>query len=111
VGGWYKEKDVTTETDIWPFKRDNLSKMGHYSQVMWSKSYKIGCAYVVSDGGNEVVVYCNYAKAGNYENQFVFQPGDLGAECIPGSSCPTKPGLCQVTDEVEYRKQIGLGKI
>ncbi|MEV7356862.1 CAP domain-containing protein [Kitasatospora sp. NPDC091276] len=44
-----------------------FSGVGHYTQVMWAKSYKVGCAYMkyAAHGMDYVVLACNYAPSGN----------------------------------------------
>lgn len=41
---------------------------GHYTQVVWHDSIKIGCGYKVCGNGQEVF-NCNYYKPGNYIGQ------------------------------------------
>ncbi|XP_070785100.1 GLIPR1-like protein 1 [Enoplosus armatus] len=39
---------------------------GHYTQVVWASSYKVGCAaQLCPNGVSNVVFVCNYATAGN----------------------------------------------
>lgn len=43
---------------------------GHYTQVMWRKSQRLGCATVYCPGsGNKAVYVCNYDPPGNYVGQ------------------------------------------
>ncbi|KAK8637708.1 hypothetical protein V6N13_136174 [Hibiscus sabdariffa] len=39
---------------------------GHYTQIVWSRSKRVGCAMVVCDGGRGVFMICNYDPPGNY---------------------------------------------
>ncbi|KAL6527090.1 Cuticle-degrading protease [Orobanche gracilis] len=39
---------------------------GHYTQIVWRDSKRIGCAQVVCDGGKGVFMTCNYDPPGNY---------------------------------------------
>ncbi|KAF4359741.1 hypothetical protein CsatB_013577 [Cannabis sativa] len=39
---------------------------GHYTQIVWRKTRKIGCARVDCFGGKGVFMICNYDPPGNY---------------------------------------------
>lgn len=41
---------------------------GHYTQIVWRNTRKIGCARVVCDTG-DVFMTCNYDPVGNYVGQ------------------------------------------
>ncbi|KAH6828596.1 CAP secretory protein [Perilla frutescens var. hirtella] len=41
---------------------------GHYTQIVWRSTMKVGCARVVCDGG-DVFMNCNYFPPGNYVGQ------------------------------------------
>jgi hypothetical protein len=66
--------------------------VGHYTQVLWANSYKVGCGYTEAGG-----TVCNYSPGGNFVGQDSF---DVGAAC---SACPEthsfcNNGLCSTTD-------------
>ncbi|KAL4304092.1 hypothetical protein GQ457_10G005280 [Hibiscus cannabinus] len=42
---------------------------GHYTQIVWRRSKRIGCAKVVCDGKRGVFMTCNYDPPGNYIGQ------------------------------------------
>lgn len=42
---------------------------GHFTQLVWTDSTKLGCAWSINSGGN-VYVCCNYSPAGNYYGQY-----------------------------------------
>ncbi len=50
--------------------QSNWMKAGHYSQMIWNKSIKVGCA-VVEINGNCIVV-CNYDPTGNMLGEKTF---------------------------------------
>jgi uncharacterized protein YkwD len=39
---------------------------GHYTQIVWKRSRRIGCARVTCSGGRGVFMTCNYDPPGNY---------------------------------------------
>uniref|UniRef100_A0A915K960 SCP domain-containing protein n=1 Tax=Romanomermis culicivorax TaxID=13658 RepID=A0A915K960_ROMCU len=48
---------------------------GHYTQVVWAKSKKVGCGFTVCDGiagwvgSKAVMLVCNYDPPGNFNNE------------------------------------------
>ncbi|XP_060695242.1 GLIPR1-like protein 1 [Hemiscyllium ocellatum] len=81
---------------------------GHYTQVVWAKSYKVGCAVsdcpkgIKSSGfkGPGLVFVCNYAPAGNYIGAL---PYSSGTSC---GSCPNncRDKLCRDVKRDAIRK-------
>lgn len=108
VDMWYSENELAFEADLFPFS--GRAAIGHYTQLMWATSHKIGCAYVVKTHslyGKQAWIVCNYAKAGNYLRQHVFERGIQGSNCPSGSQRdPT--GLCEVTNESLLRSTLGV---
>nr|XP_025039645.1 glioma pathogenesis-related protein 1-like [Pelodiscus sinensis] len=90
---WYDEvTNYNFET------RNCIGKCGHYTQVVWATSYKVGCAVhlcpsVTGFKGltNGAHFVCNYGPAGNYP----MQPYKTGAACSDcnGEKCVTT--LCE----------------
>ncbi|KAB2085900.1 hypothetical protein ES319_A05G428100v1 [Gossypium barbadense] len=39
---------------------------GHYTQIVWSSTKRVGCARVVCDGGKGVFMTCNYDPPRNF---------------------------------------------
>uniref|UniRef100_A0A8D0GNV6 SCP domain-containing protein n=1 Tax=Sphenodon punctatus TaxID=8508 RepID=A0A8D0GNV6_SPHPU len=74
---------------------------GHYTQVVWATSYKVGCAVHfcprVTDfsGPNAAHFICNYGPAGNYQTR-PYKTGTACSEC-PGEKCGNK--LCGNPDQ------------
>ncbi|XVE96788.1 hypothetical protein REPUB_Repub02eG0253200 [Reevesia pubescens] len=48
---------------------------GHYTQVIWKNTIRVGCARVKCYNGKGLYVICNYDPPGNYVNEHPF--GDL----------------------------------
>lgn len=64
VGLWIAEK-----ADFTPGMFPNVSKsrdftaVGHYTQVIWRATERVGCA--IADNGREEFLVCRYARPGN----------------------------------------------
>ena len=78
LNGWYTSEIV--HYDYTTGKSKDGGVVGHFTQVVWKSSAKIGCAYAVGAWGsysNSYFVCCNYYPAGNYigqETKNVFPP-------------------------------------
>lgn len=46
-----------------PITRKNFSKVGHYTQMVWTSTTHVGCGVAVC--GDQVIIVCNYKPAGN----------------------------------------------
>ncbi|XP_041114133.1 GLIPR1-like protein 1 [Polyodon spathula] len=96
IGSWYNEVKDYSYTD-----RSCSRVCGHYTQVVWAKSYKVGCAVHICPSGiagfstnsipDSTIFVCNYGDAGNFPTH----PYSAGAECsaCPGETCGNK--LCK----------------
>ncbi|NXK47899.1 GLIP1 protein, partial [Chauna torquata] len=78
ITSWYKEvSDYTYSTN------SCRRVCGHYTQIVWAQSYKVGCAVhfcptvAYFSGTNAALFICNYAPAGNYGPR----PYEMGAAC------------------------------
>ncbi|XP_026182866.1 glioma pathogenesis-related protein 1 [Mastacembelus armatus] len=74
---------------------------GHYTQVVWASSYKVGCAAQLCPKGvanistkEGVVFVCNYATAGNINGQ---QPYETQGAACSGCKDTCKDRLCHST--------------
>jgi hypothetical protein len=76
VYAWYAEKAN------YSFQNPGFSmKTGHFTQVVWKKTTKIGCAYVPCNGENGTpgnFLVCEYNPPGNITN-----PGYFEANVLP----------------------------
>lgn len=64
VGLWIAEKR-DYRPGIFPAvsRSGDLRNVGHYTQVIWRDTRRVGCA--LAPGGREDVLVCRYAKGGN----------------------------------------------
>ncbi|KAF6200876.1 hypothetical protein GE061_005323 [Apolygus lucorum] len=70
---------------------------GHFTQVVWAKSYKLGCGSVhfVQDNWKTSVDICNYAPSGNVQSLPMYEEGDPASKCPTGTSQSKQyPNLC-----------------
>ncbi|KAM9389534.1 glioma pathogenesis-related protein 1 [Phaethornis superciliosus] len=92
ITSWYNEVsayDYATNTC--------RTKCGHYTQVVWATSYKVGCAVhfcsrvEYSSITNAAHFICNYGPAGNYPEH----PYKMGAACSNCNDEQCANRLCQ----------------
>ncbi|XP_046352728.2 GLIPR1-like protein 1 [Haliotis rufescens] len=90
VTSWYNEVSDYTYSS-----HTCSGTCGHYTQVIWASSHKIGCGIKFcstiegSTITNGYVVICNYLPAGNYRG---VKPYKAGASC---SQCPADRQTCE----------------
>ncbi|KAK1086364.1 hypothetical protein LTR33_001600 [Friedmanniomyces endolithicus] len=92
--GWYSDLYNQEQPDM-----TNFEHWGHFSQIVWSNTTKVGCATQYCNGpnglggvGSDIPPYftvCNYSPPGNYANEYgdnVKKPrGDATAEWNAGA--------------------------
>jgi len=96
VEDWYDEKKH------YVFNTGHCKKppCGHYRQVVWHNSYKIGCARVKCyplknfSGGNKNAWFdvCQYGPTGNWKGRKPYNKGRRCSTCPRGTYCCS--GLC-----------------
>ncbi|KAJ8322395.1 hypothetical protein KUTeg_000055 [Tegillarca granosa] len=62
---------------------NNLGQVGHYTQVVWAKSTKIGCGYAKC--GSVYYYVCNYSPPGNLDINNPYTNGSSCSQC--SSNC------------------------
>jgi len=50
-------------------KKFILSKMRHFTQVVWRNTTKIGCAVVFNSYYDKIIIVCRYSPPGNWNNR------------------------------------------
>ena len=59
---WYDEvKDYDYATG-----QSKGGAVGHFTQVVWKNSKKLGCGHATKDNGHYAYVTCRYSPPGNY---------------------------------------------
>ncbi|XP_042846796.1 GLIPR1-like protein 1 [Panthera tigris] len=85
------------ETAFYDYNTLSCSKVcGHYTQVVWANSYKVGCAITMCPtlGNHETAIYvCNYGPAGNFPNRPPYTRGVSCSLCAKEETCENK--LCR----------------
>ncbi|MCB0497823.1 MAG: hypothetical protein KDC79_16900 [Cyclobacteriaceae bacterium] len=71
--GFYGAKDVVdgwgNEVKDYNYEKNSCSGVcGHYTQVVWKTTKRVGCAKVIDCDGNDIWV-CNYDPPGNWRVQ------------------------------------------
>ncbi|CAD5125017.1 DgyrCDS13254 [Dimorphilus gyrociliatus] len=97
VKAWYNEKKD------YNYNKLSCSKVcGHYTQVVWADTNRLGCGYkycskLTEDNGkvknNVHYIVCNYSPPGNFKGQKPFKKGDACSLCSSGSGW-CRDGLC-----------------
>ncbi|KAE9412842.1 hypothetical protein Angca_005461, partial [Angiostrongylus cantonensis] len=96
---WWKEleeygipADGMLTKDVWTRKGNFI---GHFTQMAWSDSVRLGCA--VARCPQMGLVVCHYSPAGNIKGRHIYKLGSScqqDVDCPHGSSCIEKEGLC-----------------
>ncbi|XP_065336177.1 venom allergen 3-like [Cloeon dipterum] len=97
-------EDWFSEVMRWGFRRSDLEHFlfsehtGHYSQLVWSDTYLVGCGYSYfkdPQRGYTKLYVCNYGPGGNVLGEHLYQPGQ--ADCSGPELTPSRryAGLCE----------------
>jgi hypothetical protein len=80
--------------------KTNFLNWGHYSQIIWNTTTRVGCAWTLCSsnspqpsysGGKWTYLVCNYANAGNYLGRSYNYPGT--SKYCSSAMCPTSTVL------------------
>ncbi|XP_031825716.2 venom allergen 3-like [Nomia melanderi] len=72
---WYNEVKDFDRNEVNRLTTNNFSKVGHYTQLVWANSNKIGCGKIIFKSGqwNNFYLVCNYGPTGNYIGQPLYE--------------------------------------
>ncbi|CAH1779986.1 unnamed protein product [Owenia fusiformis] len=98
VAEWHEEQNFF----IYGKPPKGNKRVGHYTQVVWASSGKVGCGYAECSGSRKIYI-CNYALVGNVakwnDPGTRFKPYETGTPC---TACPSRcnDGLCDCKGKV-----------
>jgi len=72
---WAEEKEHFSNAKPYPNVSTDGDVVGHYTQIIWGRTYAVGCGVGYQSGVNYLV--CQYKLAGNYIGNYVYYPGDV----------------------------------
>ncbi|CAL4085498.1 unnamed protein product, partial [Meganyctiphanes norvegica] len=100
VKAWYGEVEHMPNTDVSSYQDPPTGIIGHYTQVVWAKTYEVGCGgihYTMEKNGvtypNSKKYICNYGPGGNYNKAKIYEAGKTASKCENGKSA-NYPFLC-----------------
>ncbi|KAJ1701713.1 hypothetical protein LUZ63_001492 [Rhynchospora breviuscula] len=84
--GWGKDYSGIDAVDNWVSEKQYYNYntntcasgkvCGHYTQVVWRSTTKIGCAKVVCDNNAGIFIICSYNPPGNYPGVWPYEKDD-----------------------------------
>ncbi len=72
---WSGEKRSFSNAKPYPNVSTDGGMVGHYTQIIWGRTYAVGCGVGAQGGVNYLV--CQYKLSGNYIGNYVYYPGDV----------------------------------
>ncbi|KAF8764810.1 CRISP/Allergen/PR-1 like protein [Argiope bruennichi] len=104
---FYMEVEDFDKRVVQKFQQNPGQVIGHFTQLIWSQSWRVGCGFTVFKTGlNYRRFYvCNYGPTGNIRDAPVYKEGNACSACpinsCCGQSCKSAmeyPGLCKMND-------------
>lgn len=111
VRAWDQEKTV------YNYYKDSCRKgniCGHYTQIVWADTFKIGCG-VTRCGGinvrgrrwkNAILFACNYGPGGNYDGTKPYERGVKCKNCATGDRCVGKLCANPIRDRLIFNPKL-----
>jgi len=95
IDSWFTEIDQFPVSSVSGYRFNH--KTGHYSQMVWGATTRIGCGAILyrSKKFNVRLYTCNYGEAGNILRRKMYKVGAACEHCPCGTACSDQyPGLC-----------------
>ena len=92
---WYNE--VSKLPNSMAAKFNGSLSAGHYTQMVYAESFKIGCGLTVFKGpkwGAHKFLACNYGRHGNVFGREIYTVGEACSKCSSGICSKKYPALC-----------------
>ncbi|XP_043275296.1 serotriflin-like isoform X2 [Venturia canescens] len=92
IKAWYLENQLFK---YGPRAKNDLSKVGHYTQMVWASTHRVGCGWAKCNGtrgprGRPYFSYvCNYCPSGNHIEK-------LSTPYVAGPTCSSCEGHCRL---------------
>ncbi len=107
--------DEVADYTYGPFDRSTLNTVGHYTQLVWADTHRVGCGLAVCPGSafgysNSYTAYffgCDYAMGGNFIGSYPYEAGPTASNC-PAGYPGVENGLC-VMPEPSALTMLGSG--
>ena len=89
---WSDEKSSFSNARPFPDVSTDGGAVGHYTQLIWSMTNRVGCGVSNSTRGNSYLV-CQYLLGGNYIGNYVYKASDVvrTPNCNAAPTTPTTP--------------------
>jgi cysteine-rich secretory family protein len=109
--------DEVADYTYGPFDNADFEAAGHYTQLAWADTQRVGCGLAVCPGSafgypNSYTAYyfgCDYAQGGNYLGEYPYEAGPTASHCPPGYPY-VENGLCVMPEPGELA-MLGSGAL
>uniref|UniRef100_A0A1Y9INH0 Venom allergen-1 n=1 Tax=Anopheles melas TaxID=34690 RepID=A0A1Y9INH0_9DIPT len=102
IYGWWSEANSTTQANLRRFPSEEpLSQIGHFTQMVSDRTWKMGCAaqqWTEHKVFNVLYFVCNYSFT-NMVGEPVYVPGPPASRCATGED-KLYPGLCLKSERI-----------
>nr|AII97542.1 BLTX139 [Nephila pilipes] len=114
IKAFYDEIEQFDKKFIKPFV---FGSYGHFTQVVWAKSWRVGCGRSLykAKGWFTSFLVCNYGPAGNMMGDEMYKAGRTCSACPSNTCCGSScgryginsdyEGLCKVIDEDAFKNE------